>query len=83
MSERELRFWPLLGGVYAVVWGLEALLTRLRGIPVAVSFDITATDLAIFGIVVGVWLLASALRKQELKNTPTHAVTVQPSSKRT
>ena len=76
MSERELRFWPLLVGVYAVVWGLEALLTRLRGIPVTISFDLTPTDLAIFGIVVGVWLLASAFRKQESKNTPTHAVSV-------
>jgi hypothetical protein len=68
MSGRELRFWPLLLGVYAVVWGLEALLARLRGLPIKVSFDLTVTDLAIFGIVVGVWLLAIALRNQETVN---------------
>lgn len=76
MSTRELRFWTLFFGVYAVIWGLEALVTRLRGMPVVVSFDITATDLAIFGIVVGVWLLASALRKQESGETATNVVTI-------
>jgi hypothetical protein len=76
MSTRELRFWPLFFGVYAVVWGLEALVTRLRGMPVVVSFDITVTDLAIFGIVFGVWLLASALRKQESRETATNVVTI-------
>jgi hypothetical protein len=76
MSRRQLRFWPLLFGVYAVVWGLEALLPRLRGLPITVSFDLTVTDLAIFGIVVGVWLLASAFRNQKSSNTSTHSVAV-------
>jgi len=76
MSTRELRFWPLLFGVYAIVWGLEALLSRLRGIPLVMSFDITHTDLAIFGIVIGVWLLASALRKQDSDKIASQVVTV-------
>jgi hypothetical protein len=76
MSTRELRFWPLLFGVYALVWGLEALMTRLRGMPVVVSFDVTATDLAIFGIVFGVWLVAFALRKQESNETATNVVAI-------
>jgi len=76
MSTRELRFWPLLFGVYALVWSLEALVTRLRGMPVVVSFDVTATDLAIFGIVFGVWLVAFALRKQESNETATNVVAI-------
>jgi hypothetical protein len=76
MSTRELRFWPLLFGVYALVWGLEVLVTRLRGMPVVVSFDVTATDLAIFGIVFGVWLVAFALRKQESNETATNVVAI-------
>ena len=76
MSTRELRFWPLLFGVYALVWGLEALVTRLRGMPVIVSFDVTNTDLAIFGIVFGVWLVAFALRKQESNETATNVVAI-------
>lgn len=76
MSTRELRFWPLLFGVYALVWGLEALVTRLRGMPVIVSFDVTNTDLAIFGIVFGVWLVAFALKKQESNETATNVVAI-------
>lgn len=64
-STRQFRFWPLLSGVYALVWGLEILLSRLQSIPVDISFDPSPTDLAIFGIVVGVWLLANTIRKQE------------------
>jgi hypothetical protein len=63
---RELRFWPMLFGVYFIVLGLESL--RLR-IPIAISLDrISVTDLAIFGIVVGVWLLGQALRNQDSRN---------------
>ncbi len=78
MSRRELRFWPLLFGTYAVVWGLQTLSARLRGMPIVVSLDITGTDLAIFGIVVGVWLLVSALRKHDSENSAACAGAGQP-----
>jgi hypothetical protein len=76
MTARELRFWPLLIGVYALVWGLQALVSRLLGTPLTFTLDITATDFAIFGIVLGVWLLASALRKQEPTSTHPNAIAV-------
>ena len=63
-SKRELRFWPLLFGVYALVWGTEALLIGLLRLPLHLSFDLSTTDLAIFGIVLGVWLLIYAIRKE-------------------
>lgn len=62
-SVREVRFWPLLLGVYAIVWGLASL---LRGVPIEISLDrISVMDLAIFGIVVGVWLVTYPLQKRE------------------
>lgn len=63
-SKRELRFWPLLFGVYALVWGTEALLIGLLRLSLHLSFDLSTTDLAIFGIVLGVWLLIYAIRKE-------------------
>jgi hypothetical protein len=76
MTARELRFWPLLIGVYALVWGLQASVSRLLGTPLTFTLDITATDFAIFGIVLGVWLLASAFRKQEPTSTHPNAIAV-------
>ena len=64
-SKRELRFWPLLFGVYALVWGTEALLIGLLRLPLHLSFDLSTTDLAIFGIVLGVWLMVNALHRVE------------------
>ena len=74
MSSRELRFWPFLFGIYAIVWGLQALMSAFRGVPLVMTFDINTTDLAIFGIVVGVWLLALALRTEGTRKTPAVAV---------
>ncbi len=76
MSTREVRFWPLLFGVYAVVWGVEAVIRGLQGLPLTFTLEITLTDLAIFGIVVGVWLLASAILTPQTTRTATETVRI-------
>lgn len=58
-SLREFRFWPFLFGVLVFVWGSATLVSRLLGVVIDVSWW------AIFAIVVGIWLLAFAVRKQE------------------
>lgn len=52
-------FWPFLFGVLVLVWGVATLLSRLLRIAIDISWW------GLFGIVVGVWLLLYAIRKEK------------------
>ena len=55
---RRFSFWPFLLGVLVLVWGGVTLVNRLLAISIDVSWW------GIFAIIVGVWLLAFAVRKE-------------------
>ena len=54
----EFSFWPFLFGVLVLVWGTVTLVSRLLAIAIDISWW------GLFAIVVGVWLLAFAIRKE-------------------
>jgi len=56
---RRFKLWPFVFGVLVLVWGTTTLVSRLVGVVIDVSWW------ALFAIVVGIWLLAFAIRKQE------------------
>ncbi len=53
-----LSFWPFTFGVLVLVWGIVTLVSKLLAIAVDVSWW------GLFAVVVGVWLLAFAGRKE-------------------